>query len=242
MIISKTNIMANNSLSVTAGSITSGAITNIQDPDFSQNAVSTSSTFTFTVSGLGTCHYIALHGLSLPIGCVVSVSGTGFSDSHTVTRPVSNLVFFIEGAANLGTLTVSFAGSGTKVISYMQAGIAATVAWGTNAGQPLHYLASQRRSRVPTNQSGMPVRRVQEITIPRLRLAMRNVLKSWARDDLQAIRQMYDTTGILSQLDYEHAGRPDESCALFELSDFSVNTHSQTTSLVDVSLTFKALA
>ena len=53
---------------------------------------------------------------------------------------------------------------------------------------------------------------------------------------------MYDTYGVLSQLDYENDSYPDESCALFEMSDFSVKTHSQTTQLVDVSLTFMVLA
>ncbi len=242
MIISKTNIISGNSVSVATGSVSSGSVNNVLNTDFSETVSSNSTTFAFRVNSVGNCQYIALHGLSLPVGCTVTVSGTGLSRSFNVKRYTQNLVFFIAAGVTPGNTTFTFSGGGTKTISYVQAGAATTIDWGTNPGQPLHYLASQRRTRTTTNATAMPVRRVQEITVPQLRLTIRNVLKSWARDDLQTIREMYDDYGVLSQLDYEDDNRPDESCLLFELSDFSVATHSQTTALVDVAFTFKALA
>ena len=70
----------------------------------------------------------------------------------------------------------------------------------------------------------------------------RNMYKDWARTDLQEIFDLYNNTGVLSQLDYEEENRPEESCALFELSSSKVATHSQTTTLVDISLSFRVVA
>lgn len=242
MILSKTNIIATNTLSVTAGTVADGDITNTQDPDFSSNVTSNSATFTIRVASVGSIEYIALHGLDIPIGCTVTVSGTGLSESFTTTRAVNNLVFYVSSAVTPGNMDIEFSGGGTKTISYIQAGLATTIDWGTNPGQPLYYLASQKRSRVTVDANGYPLKRVQEMQIPKLRLTIRHALKSWVRGDLQTVRDMYDTTGILSQLDYEDDGRPDESCCLYELDNFDVTTHSQTTELVNVALSFRALA
>lgn len=242
MIISKSNIVSTNNILLISGTLSDGAMVNTRDPDFSSNVSSNSTTFSIRFTSVGSIQYLGLHGLSLPVGCVVTITGTGFNHSFTTTRDVKNLVFYQSSPATAGNLTIEFSGSGSKTVSYIQAGLATVIDWGTNPGQPLHYLASQRRTRATTNENGMPVRRVQEVVIPRLRLTMNNMAKSWARGDLQALREMYETYGILSQLDYENDSQPDESCALFELSDFAVSTHSQTTELVNVSLTCRALA
>ena len=92
------------------------------------------------------------------------------------------------------------------------------------------------------NEAGFPVKRVQETIAPKLSLTFRNMYKDWARTELQEIFALYNETGVLSQLDYEEENKPDESCALFELTSAKVSTHSQTTTLVDVSLAFRVVA
>ena len=145
MIISKTNIIADNSITLESGTLSSGALSNLQDPDFSRLASSNSSTFEFTVDGIGSCEYIALHGLNLALGTVVTLTSPTVNKSFTVSRPIKNLVFYLGAATTVSDLTVSFAGSGQKVISYIQAGLVSHVAWGTNAGQSLYYLGRPRK-------------------------------------------------------------------------------------------------
>lgn len=242
MIISKSNVMAANSISLNSGSILSGALSNLQDPDFSRVVSSSSSTFKFTVSSVGACQYVALHGLSLQAGNTVTVTGTSFSKTFTLTRPIKNLVFYTPDAVTLGSLAVEITGSGTKVISYMQAGLASYIDWGTNPGQGLYYLSNNLTNRVTSNGNGMPVKRVQEVVAPKLSFNFKNMYKAWARTDLQEINALYNETGILSELDYEEENQPDESCALFEMSNQKVATHSSTTTLVDVSFSFRVVA
>lgn len=242
MIISKSNVIASNATTLISGTISSGALSNLQDLNFAENVSSNSSLFSFSFDSVGSCQYVALHGLSLPIGCTVTVTGTGFSKSFVTTRDIKNLVFYEETPSALGTLTISFSGSGTKTISYVQAGLAAYISWGTDSGQSLNYLASQQKARFTVNSDGYPIDQVQEYKVPTLQLTIRNALKTWARTELQEIRQMYETFGILSQLDYEADDQPDESCCMFDLQAFTVKTHSQTTKLVNVTLSFRALA
>ena len=242
MIISKTNIIASNSIVLESGSLSSGELSNLQDPDFSRVVSSSSSTFSFTFDTVGSCEYVALHGLNLQIGNTVTLTGTSFTRSFTVTRPIKNLVFYIGVATTLNDLTVEITGTGTKTISYMQAGLVSHIAGGANAGQCLYYLGSNVTNRVTANDAGFPVKRVQETIAPKLSLTFRNMYKDWARTDLQEIFDLYNNTGVLSQLDYEEENRPEESCALFELSSSKVATHSQTTTLVDISLSFRIVA
>ena len=163
MIISKTNIIASNSIVLESGSLSSGELSNLQDPDFSRVVSSSSSTFSFTFDTVGSCEYVALHGLNLQIGNTVTLTGTSFTRSFTVTRPIKNLVFYIGVATTLNDLTVEITGTGTKTISYMQAGLVSHIAWGTNAGQSLYYLGSNVTNRVTANDAGFPVKRVQTI-------------------------------------------------------------------------------
>jgi len=242
MIISKTNIIASNTITLTTGAILSGALANLQDPDFSLLVSSNSPTFEFTIESVGSCKYVALHGLNLPIGTVVTATGTGLSKSFIVTRNIKNLVFYVSSAVTPGDLVIKFIGAGTKVISYIQAGLTSTIDWGTSPGQSLYYLVNNKKNRVTTNSQGMPVKRVQETDTPKLKLSIKNAYKTWARGDLQEIYTMYDETGILSLLDYEAENRPEESYALFDLSNPDINTHSQTSVLVDVSMSFMVVA
>ncbi len=242
MIISKTNVIGANSISLESGSLNSGNLSNLQDPDFSRVVSSSSSNFSFTFDSVSECEYIALHGINVQIGNVVTLTGTAFTRSFTITRPIKNLVVYIGVATTLNDLTVEITGTGTKTISYMQAGLVSHIAWGTNAGQSLFYLGSNVTNRVAANAEGFPVKRVQETIAPKLSLTFRNMYKDWARTELQEIFTLYNETGVLSQLDYEEENRPDESCALFELSSSKVATHSQTTTLVDISLSFRVVA
>jgi len=242
MIISTSNIIRNNTMTLNTGTISSGSLDNIRNPNFSKIAVSTSTTFKFTVNSVGQCRYVALHGIQFPIGAVVTVDGTNFSKTFTMTRDVKNLVFYSETGETLGSLEIEIDGAGTKVISYMSAGSVTEIDWGTNAGQSLYYLVNNKKNRTVTTSRGLPTERVQEEVAPRLRLTIPNVSKAWARGDLQNVFSHYDTVGIVSLLDYEEEDKPDESYALFELTSPNVKTHSQTTSLVDVSLSFKVVA
>ena len=160
MIISKTNIIANNDVTLITGTIADGSFPDMLDPDFSKNLTSTSSTFSFVIESIGFCEYIALHGLAIPAGSVVTLSGTGVSETYTFTRYTRNLVFYFAGGVTPGDTTITIAGVGSKTISYVQAGETTSIDWGTNPGQALHYLASQRQSRVTSNQDGLPVKRV----------------------------------------------------------------------------------
>lgn len=242
MIISKTNIIVSNTITLDAGTIYSGALNNVKDSNFAKIVSSNSTPFEFTIESVGSCQYVALHGLNLPVGTVVNVTGTGFTKTFTLTRSIKNLVFYTASAVTLGDLTIELVGSGTKTISYIQAGLISEIAWGTNAGQALHYLSPGTEDRITSTSSGLPVRRVQEEIPRKLRLNIQNVYKTWARTELQAIYAMYAQTGILSLLDYEGDNKPEESVALFELSSPTVKTHSQTTTLCDVTMSFKVVA
>ena len=242
MILSKNNIISANSITLNTGAISSGALGNLQNPNFSKVLSSVSNVFKFTVASVGTCSYVALHGISLPIGSVVTVVGSNFSQSHTVAKPIKNLVFYAGIAVALNSLAIQIIGAGTKTISYMQAGLSTEIDWGTNAGQTLHYLSHNRRSRVSTNSRGMPTRSVQEEVTPRINVNNPNALKSWAKSDFKELLNHYDTTGIVSMLDYEEEQNPEESYALFDLTGGEVNTHSQTTTLVSVSMSFRVVA
>ena len=236
MIISKTNELLTNTFSIIAGSVLSGNIAYAKDPNFGLTVSSISSTFTFVCGAANNVDYIALHGLTIPVGAVVTVSGSGYSDSYTSTSiDDRNLVFYLSTPVNFTSLQISITGSGTKRIGFVAAGQASTVPWGTNAGQDLYYLGYNAKSRTSINEQGAPVLRTQVPTAPKLRITIKNVLKSWVRDDLKAITTLYARQGLLSILDYESDGLPNESVAGFELDGVSVKTHSQTLTLVDVS-------
>lgn len=242
MIISKSNFLSNGVASITAGSALSGVVANVLDSNFAKNVSSTSSTFTISITNAGNSQYCALHGLNLPVGTVVNISGVGFSASHTTTKNVKNLVFINESIQISGSIVIQFVGSGTKTVSYIQAGQYSTISWGTNPGQSLYYLAITSKERVSINQRGLPVRRITEEQVPLLTLTMNNMLKSWARGDLEQIIQHYEQTGVLSIVDYEDENRADESVAGFELSNVNVRTHNTTKNLVNCSMTMRVSA
>lgn len=236
MIISKTNDLLTNSLAVIAGSVLSGNISYAKDPNFGLTVSSSSSTFTFVCGAANNVDYIALHGVTVPVGGVVTVSGSGYSDSYTSTSiDDRNIVFYLSSPVNIASLQISITGSGIKRIGFIAAGQAATVPHGTSAGQDLYYLGYNAKSRTSVNEQGAPVLRTQVPTAPKLRITIKNVLKSWVRDDFKAITTLYARQGVLSILDYEDDGRPNESVAGFELDGVDVKTHSQTLALVDVS-------
>lgn len=236
MIISKTNDLLVNTFTITAGAAFNSDVDYAKDPNFSLTLTSISSIFTFTCGATTNTNYIGLHGLSLPIGTVVTVSGNGYSHSYTSTSADDrNIVFYLSSPVSFTNLQVSFVGSGTKRIGFVAAGQAATVPWGTNAGQDLYYLGYNAKSRTSVNEQAAPALRTQITTAPKLRITIKNVLKSWVRDDFKAITTLYARQGVLSILDYQGDDRPNESVAGFELDSVSVKTHNQTLTLVDVS-------
>ena len=243
MIISTSNVVANNTPVLTAGTISSGSLAEVLDPNFAKVISSSSTTFAFTVGGITSCKYIALHGLKLSIGVVVTITvyGDGFSDSISYTidsNNVSNLVFRVTGV-DLTNIEISVTGTGVKTISYVQAGDATVVPWGTDAGQSLYYLGYNSVNRTTSDKLGAPVIRTQNKISPKLRLNIKNVSKTWVRDDLQKIFNHYQKYGVLSILDYETDSRPNESVAGFNLENVSVKTHSDTLSLCNVSFSLQ---
>ena len=239
MIISTSNSIKNNTPALIAGSISSGTLIDMLSPDFSKVVSTASTTFTFTVGSVVGCEYIGLHGLKLPQGSNITVSAAGYTDTFiTVNATDRNVVFYV-GDVSLDNLQVSITGNGTKTISYMQAGSATVVPWGTNAGQSLYYLGYNTKNRTGTNNMGAPVIRTQETIAPKLKLNINNVTKTWARNDLKAIFNHYQSNGILSILDYENDDRFNESVAGFNLTGGDVKTHSQTLLLCDVSLSMQ---
>lgn len=246
MIISKSNILALGTTALQAGTITSGSANNTLNSNFSKIVSSSSSTFRFAINATGSIQYVGLHGLSLPIGSVVTVTGgtvaQTFSASYTTTNNTKNIVFYVENPASVTSLTVQIVGSGAKVISYIQAGLASKIAWGVNSGTSLYYLGKTSQDRVTVSSRGMPTYRVQEETAPNLTVTIRNALKSWVRTDLQDIIAHYEQSNVLSILDFEDDVRPDESVAAFDLGVTAPTTHSQTTKLMDVSLKMKVSA
>lgn len=242
MILSKSNIMGSNTISLDIGAISSGALVNIQNPDFSKVLSSSSTVFEITIESVGELQYVALHGLSLPIDAVVSLTGTGYSESYTIVRDIKNLVFYVGTAVTPGNLTLEINGAGDKTISYMAAGAITEIDWGTSAGQNLRYLSHSTKSRVNTDSRGMPTKSVQEESNSKLTVNNNNVAKSWARGDFLAVLSHYDTDGIVSMLDYEADDKPEESYCLFDLNGGEVVTHSQTLLLVNVSMSFRVSA
>lgn len=235
MIISTSNAIRNNTASITTGTLTSGVPNDVLNPDFSSVITSTSSTFAFTVGQVVGCDYIGLHGCRLPVGAVVTVSASGYSDSFTVIdKESSNIVFYTDDTS-LDNIQVSVTGSGTKTISYIQAGDATVVPWGTDAGQSLYYLGYNSKNRTSVNSLGAPVIRTQKRVAPKLKLNIKNVSKTWARGDLQNMFDHYQQHGVLSILDYEDQDKQNESVAGFNLDSVSVKTHSDTLSLCNVS-------
>ena len=239
MILSKSNIISTSAITLNAGTLASGVMSNVQDYDFAKIINSTSDTLRFTFASVGIAQYVGLHGLSLPIGSVVTITATGFSKTYTTTNKTKNLVFYNETPSTFGTLQIQIVGTGSKTISYIQAGLATSISWGTNAGQSLHYLGNNITDRITSDSSGQPVNRISEQQSPRLSLSMQNMSKEWARTDLQELFLHYRADGIVSILDYEKENKPQESVAAFELTQKSPTTHSQTLSLVNVSLSFK---
>lgn len=242
MIISKSNITQNNSITLNAGTISSGVIDNVKNSDFSRTITSNSTTFSFSFASVGSAQYVGLHGLSLPIGTNVSITATGFSKSFNTTRDTKNLVFYSDTPSTFGTLKVQFIGSGIKTVSYVQAGLATDTVWGVDSGQSLYYLGKTSKTRTSVNQRGMPTARVQEETAPRLSVSIKNALKTWVRTDFQEILSHYENTGVLSILDYQGDNLPDESVAAFELGVTAPKAHSQTPKLMDITMSMRVSA
>lgn len=242
MIISKSNIAKNASSTLNTGTVSSGSVSNALNSDFSKVVSSDSSTFRFTISASGSVQYIGLHGLSVPIGSVISITAGAFSDSFTTVNATKNLVFYIESAVSVSSIIIQIVGSGTKTISYIQAGLVTNVSWGVNSGQSLYYLGKNTQERVSVSSRGAPIARITEEKAPTLRLSMQNMLKTWVRGDLQQVIAHYNDCGVLSIVDYEEDGNPDESVAGFELSAFAPTAHNQTTQLMNVTLSLRVSA
>lgn len=242
MIISKSNIVVNNTITLNAGTLTSGSLDNVKNSDFSKVITSTSGTFSFSFSNVGSAQYVGLHGLSLPVGTNVSITATGFSKSFTTTRDTKNLVFYNDTPSTLGTLKVQFMGVGTKTVSFIQAGLSTVIKWGVNSGQSLYYLGKTSQERISVSQRGVPINRVKEEVSPTLQLTMNNMLKSWARTDFQDLLNHYDEAGVLSILDYEEDDLPDESVAGFDLKMLAPKSHTSTKELVNISLSLRVVA
>ena len=236
MIISSTNELILNTFTVTSGSVSDGNIGNARNSNFSKSVSSTSTTFVFTVGACDNVDYIALHGVKLAKDTIVTVSGTGYSDTYTSTGfRNQNIVFYLPTRKDFTQLTISIAGIGEKVVSFVQAGSAVEVPWGTNSGQSLYYLGYNTKTRTSANENAGPSLRTQRKIAPKLKINIKNVLKSWARTDFQQILDLYENQGVLSLIDYQNDDRPDESVALFDLDSVNVKTHNATTSLVDIS-------
>jgi hypothetical protein len=242
MLISKSNVITTNTLSLVGGTLSSGVLANLKDSNFAKNITTSSNTLTFLINSVGSANYFALHGLSLPIGSVVSVSATGFTKSFTTTRDSKNLFFYNNTATTFGTTTISITSVGIKTICYISAGLYSYIAWGVDAGQSLYYLGTTSKSRASVTSRGMPTNRVQEESAPKLSIKIKNALKTWARGDLQDILEHYKTTGILSIIDYETDNLPDESVAGFDLGVSAPTAHNQTLKLVDVTLSLRISA
>lgn len=261
MILSKSNVVKSSELTLNTGSISSGSLANVQNSDFSSTLKSSSDTFKFTVSNLGFFQYFAFHGLTLPIGAVFSITGSGLSKSYTVTRDIKNIVFYLdiqpfndvydtlEVYDTLKVFTFSpvsvaiqVTGAGEKTISYIQAGLTSSIDWGTNAGQNLAYLSHNKRERARAGSRSLPLKANQDITNQRITVKYPTATKAWARADFQEVLKHYNTDGIVSMIDYEDDNKPEESNCLFDLNGGDVNTHPQTLLLADVSMSFRVSA
>jgi hypothetical protein len=242
MILSKSNIIRSNSIALNTGAISSGALVNVQNPDFSKVVSSTSTTFKFTFASVGSSKYVSLHGISFPIGAVVTVTGTGFSETYTMVRDIKNLVFYVGTAVTLNSLAIQVAGAGAKTISYVSAGLTTEVTWGVTAGQTLRYLSHNKRSRVATNSRGMPTKAIQEETNNKLNVNYTNAPKTWARTDFLEVLAHYDTDSIVSMIDYEADDNPEESYCMFDLTGGEVKAHAEAPLLVNVTMSFRVIA
>jgi hypothetical protein len=242
MILSKNNIISSNTITLDIGTISSGSLANLQNPDFSKVLSSNSTTLEITVQSVGSSQYFALHGLSLPIGAVVSLTGTGYSETYTMTRDIKNLVFYVSSPVTPGNMTIEIFGAGAKTISYLAAGLTTEVTWGVTAGQALRYLSHNKRSRVATNSRGMPTKAIQEETNNKLNVNYTNAPKTWARTDFLEVLAHYDTDSIVSMIDYEADDNPEESYCMFDLTGGEVNAHAEAPLLVNVTMSFRVIA
>lgn len=242
MILSKNNIIRTNATSLNTGAVSSGALANVQNPDFSKVVSSSSSTFKFSFSSVGSCKYVALHGISFPIGSVVTVTGSGFSETYTMVRDIKNLVFFVATAVTLNTLSIQVVGLGNKTISYVSAGLTTEVTWGVTAGQTLRYLSHNKKSRVSTNSRGAPTKSFQEEVNSKLTVNYTNAPKAWSKTDFLEVLAHYDADSIVSMIDYEGDDNPEESYCMFDLTSGEVKAHPATPLLVNVSMSFRVIA
>ena len=242
MIISKSNITLNGTITLNIGAVLSGSIDNILNSDFSKTVSFTTGTFDFTINKAGTIDYVGMHGLSLPSNSRIYLTGTGISEEYTIPWDCKNLVFYFPTPKVIDDLTIRVVGSGTKVISYIQAGLASKIEWGVNSGQSLYYLGKNKKEKVSISSRGTPMARITEEVSPKLRISIKNTPKEWFRTDFREILEHYDTGGILSILDYEEENMPCESVAGFDLSATAPTAHSQTRSLLNVSLNLRVSA
>jgi len=242
MILSKSNIISTNTITLDVGTISSGSLSNLQNPDFSKVLSSDSTILEITIESVGLSQFVALHGLILPIGAVVTLTGSGYTKTYTMTRDIKNLVFYVSTAVTPGDLTIEIDGAGQKTISYIQAGAVTEIDWGVSAGQNLRYLSHNKKSRITTNSRAMPTKAVQEEVSPKLTVNYTNAPKAWARTDFLEVLNHYDTNNIVSMLDYEGDNRPEESYCLFDLNGGDVTAHPQTPLLVNVSMSFRVSA
>lgn len=242
MRISKSNIVSSNRIDIIEGEIHSGNIYNLLLTDFSKIVRSSSSVFTFSVRDLTSLDYIALHGLNVPEGTIITVSGTGFSKSATSYNYPKNFVVYIPETFAGGDVTVTLTGEGSKVISYMQIGATAQISWGTDSGQLFYYLGLTESTRISINDRGLPTNRSTETISPRFNLNIKNALRTWVETELQEIIIHHSDTGILSIIDYEDDEKYFHSAAGFELKTFAPKSHSQTTSLLNVSISMRVSA
>lgn len=242
MIISKTNNVSSNTLVLTVGTLDDGDINNLKDPDFSLNATSSSATWTFTCGTVTLADYIGLHGLSLPINAVVTVTLGGFNKSFTITNEkTKNLVFFVTPRVATGTLTVSIAGAGSKTISYVAAGSAVTIPnSGVRSGQNLSYFGNNQRNRSAVTDRGLPTTRQTQTFNPTVALSIPTPTKTFIRTELQNIFNLYNSLGILSMRDYEtDTGFENESYAAFDLKGDRAKAHESSTAIVKFNMSYK---
>ena len=241
MIISTSNELISNGFTLINGAFSDGDFDDLRSNNFSRVLVSTSSVLEFSCGAVGSFDYIALHGLRLRNGMVVSVAGEGFIKTYTVNNENNtNLVFYNSGGGSINDIVVRISGAGSKTISFIQAGQAVVSPWGVDSSQNLHYLSYNSESRSSIDRYGSPALRTQRKTNPNIRLNINNVTKDWARVNLRDILNHYQNVGVLSVLDYEQDDRPNESFAGFDMRPPSVMPHSQTMELVNISISMKA--
>lgn len=240
MILSKSNDVSGNTFTTNAAVITSGSAENVKDPDFSKNIVSSSASYFIDCGATTLTEYVGVHGLSLPIGTVVTLKdGVTVVDTFTTTRDAANITFYLSTPRSFTNLRVDFSGAGEKIVSYIQAGLTTIVDWGVNTGKSLAYFANNRKTRTAINQNGQPTARIIEKISPKLSLIIKNPDKTWIRGDLQEVFTHYNTDGVVSIRDYEDDNFPDDSVAAFDLNGDTISAHGQTKVIVNVKLNFR---